>query len=433
MPRTFPPADLYASVRAHFPSLSSDEVLLDNGGGSQVPRVVADAIHHYLLHHYVQLGADYASSRRATAIVAAAHRLLKTFMNVPDAPGDPAGARSGGEVILGASTSELCARLANAYADALRPGDEIVVCQTGHESNIGPWMKLARRGFTVREWCVDPATGVAPLDGLRALLTGRTRLVAFPQVSNILGEVINLPPIVRLAHEAGARVVVDGVAYAPHRAIDLARWGVDWYVYSTYKVYGPHMAALYGSREALAEVVGPNHEFIPRDDLPRKFELGGVNHEGAAGILALDHFLRDLLGVPRLTDPADPAAVFDRGVVEQAFELIERLEVPLQARLVEYLAHKPGVRLIGPAVGDRSRICIVSFRHERLTPRQIALAANERGLCLRYGHFYAWRLCRAMGLRPEDLSTGGVVRVSFAHYNTPEEVERLIEFFEEIL
>ncbi len=425
--------DIYHAVRAHFPALSSGEVLLDNGGGSQVPRVVADAIHHYLLHHYVQLGADYAASRRATAIVAAAHRFLKTFMNVPDAPGGPAGSRTGGEIILGASTSELCYRLANAYAEALRPGDEIVVCQTGHESNIGPWMRLARRGFVVREWCVDPATGVAPLEGLQALLTGRTRVVAFPHVSNILGQVIDPEPIVALAHHAGARVVVDGVAYAPHRAIDLARWGVDWYVYSTYKVFGPHMAALYGSRDALAEVVGPNHEFIPRDDLPRKFELGGVNHEGAAGILALDHFLRDLVGSPRLTDPADPDAPFDRGVVERAFDLIERLEVPLQARLIDYLKSKPGVRIIGPAVGDRSRICIISFRHERLTPRQIALAANQRGLCLRYGHFYAYRLCRAMGLGPDDLSTGGVVRVSLAHYNSPAEIERLIGFFDEIL
>lgn len=423
-----PPAEVYAAARAHFPSLASGEIFLDNGGGSQVPRVVADAIHHYMLHHYVQLGADYATSRRATAIVAAAHRLLKTFMNVPDGP---AGPRTGGQVILGASTSELCARLANAYADASKPGDEFVVCQTGHESNIGPWVRLGKRGFVVKEWKVDPATGAAPLESLRALLTPRTRLVAFPQVSNVLGEVIDLAPIVSMVRDAGARIMVDGVAYAPHRAIDVSKWNVDWYVYSTYKVFGPHMAALYGKREALGELVGPNHEFIAKDDLPRKFELGGVNHEGAAGILALDHFLRDLVGVPRLRDLADPAAAFERAVVDKAFELVERLEVPLQAKLVDYLKSKPGVRLIGPDVGDRSRICIISFRHERKPPREIALAANERGLSLRYGHFYAHRLCKAMGLDPDDQARGGVVRVSFAHYNTPEEVDCLIEFLDE--
>ncbi|MBM4107280.1 MAG: aminotransferase class V-fold PLP-dependent enzyme [Phycisphaerae bacterium] len=433
MPIVAPPAEVYAAARAHFPSLASGEVFLDNGGGSQVPRVVADAIHHYLLHDYVQLGADSATSRRATAVVAGAHRLLKTFMNVPDGREGPVGGRTGGEVILGASTSELCARLAHAYADAGKPGDEFVVCQTGHESNIGPWVRLGRRGFVVKEWKVDPATGAAPLESLRGLLTPRTRLVAFPQVSNVLGEVIDLAPIVSMVHDAGARIMVDGVAYAPHRAIDVATWNVDWYVYSTYKVFGPHMAALYGRREALAELVGPNHEFIAKDDLPRKFELGGVNHEGAAGILALDHFLRDLAGLPRLRDLADPAAAFDRAVVGKAFDLVERLEVPLQARLVEYLKGKRGVRLIGPPVGDRSRICIISFRHERTPSRQIALAANERGLGIRSGHFYAHRLCKAMGLEPDDAARGGVVRVSFAHYNTPEEVDRLIEFFDEAL
>lgn len=421
-----PNIEHYAAARAHYPALAGDTVFLDNAGGSQVPRVVADAIHHYLLRTYAQLGADYDVSRRATAVVAAAHRFLKTFMNVPDGP---AGPRSGGEVIIGASTSQLCNTLAAAYAEVLKPGDAIVVCRTGHESNIGPWARLERRRIEIRHWNVDPATGEAHLDALRPLLAGPVRLVAFPQVSNILGDIIDLAPIVRMVHDAGARVVVDGVAFAPHRAIDVASWNVDWYVYSTYKVFGPHQAVLFGTRDALSELTGPNHFFIPRDELPRKFELGGCVHECAAGVLALDHFLRDFIGVPRLPDLADPGAPFDRAVVERAFDAMEALETPLQQPLIAFLRDHPRVRLVGPRRDDASRVCIVSFRHASKSSKEIAQAANARGLGLRFGNFYAYRLCQDLAIDPAD----GVVRVSLAHYNTPEEVARVIDFFNSIL
>jgi cysteine desulfurase family protein (TIGR01976 family) len=431
-----PPTDLYRLARAHFPSLSRVEpptVFLDNAGGSQMPGVVAQAIYDYMLRSYVQLGADYEISRRATKTVARAHEFLKVFMNVPDGEG-PRGGRRGGEVILGASTSEVCNRLAAAYADVLEPGSEIVVCETGHESNIGPWVRLERRGMVVRHWRVDPQTGEAALTGehgLEALLSERTRIVAFPQVSNILGAVIEPRPIVDMVRRLApaARVVCDGVAYAPHRAIDVSAWGVDYYVYSTYKVFGPHMAALYGSREALAEVTGPNHYFISADELPRKFELGGVSHEGAAGIVALDHFLRDLIGRARMNDPAGTDEPFDRAVVEEAFALMERLEMPLQEQLMASLRRKPGVRIMGPEAGDRSRVCTISFVREGKSSREIAQAANAEGLGIRYGHFYAYRLCTALGLSPDD----GVVRASLAHYNTAEEVERLIQVLDRVL
>lgn len=397
-------------------------VFLDNAGGSQVPGVVAQAMYDYLLNSYVQLGADYEVSRRATRTVARAHEFLKAFMNVPE---------GGGEVILGASTSELCNRLASAYADVLPRASEIIVCETGHESNIGPWARLESRGMVVRHWRVDPATGEAPLDGLKALLNERTRIVAFPQVSNILGAVIDPSPIVDLVRRASknARVVCDGVAFAPHRAIDVAAWGVDYYVYSTYKVFGPHMAAMYGSREALADVTGPNHFFIPKDELPRKFELGGVSHEGAAGVLALDQFLRDIAGRGRMAEPVLSDEPFDRQVVEEAFSVMEQLEMPLQMQLLEYLRKKSGVRVVGPATGDRSRVCTIAFLCEGKSSRDVAQAASAKGIGIRYGNFYAHRLCTAMGIDPGD----GVVRVSLAHYNTPQEVRGLIEFLDGVV
>lgn len=415
-----------------FPALASSTAFLDNAGGSQLPGVVIDAMTRYLRETYVQLGAAYDTSVRATATVATAHRFVKHFMNVGH-EGPPGAESWQGEVILGASTSQLVYTLAHAHARVLEPGDEVIISEASHESNVGAWVNMgdargARPGVQVKFWRVDRRSGEPDLDHLRELLSPRTRLVCFPHVSNIFGHIADVATITRLVHAAGARVLVDGVAYAPHRAIDVSAWGVDWYVYSTYKVFGPHMAALYGSNGALASLTGPNHFFIPRDELPRKFELGGVSHEGAAGILALDHFLRDLVAEPRLADLTSTDARFDHNIVRRAFDAMQRLEEPLAARLLDYLKSKPGVRVIGPDA-DESRVCIVSFVVNGRSSRSIAEAGNKAGLGFRFGNFYAYRLCESMGLNPSD----GVVRVSFCHYNSMDEVDRLIRFFEGVL
>jgi cysteine desulfurase family protein (TIGR01976 family) len=411
------------AIRAMYPALESATAFLDNAGGSQLPGVVIEAMTRYLRESYVQLGADYAVSVRATATVAAAHRFVKRFMN----------AAADGEVILGASTSQLVFTLAQAHARVLKAGDEIIISEASHESNVGAWANMgqedgARPVVVVKLWRVDRRTGEPDVEHLKELLSPRTKLVCFPHVSNVFGHVADVAGITRLVHDRGARVLVDGVAYAPHRAIDVSAWGVDWYVYSTYKVFGPHMAAVFGSREALAPLTGPNHFFIPKTELPRKFELGGVSHEGAAGILALDHFLRDVAGEARLADVLAPDARFDHGVAKRAFDMMERLEAPLFARLIEFLKTKRGVRIIGPSDGQ-DRVGIVSFVREGKSSKSIAQAGNARGLGFRFGNFYAYRLCQAIGLDPAD----GVVRVSFCHYNTMDEVERLIGFLDEAL
>jgi cysteine desulfurase family protein (TIGR01976 family) len=412
VPAASPPVIEPDRIRSWFPGLATPTALLENAGGSQVPGVVADAIRDYMLTSYVQLEAGYDLSDRADRVVADAHDFVELFMN----------GRGTGRVALGPSTSQLVTMLAQASAARMEPGDEIVVCEAGHEANVGPWMKLADRGITVRMWRVDPATMTCPLDGLRELLGPRTRIVAFVHVSNLLGEIVDVPAVTRLAHEAGARVVVDGVAFAPHRAMDVAAWDVDWYVYSTYKVYGPHMAALWGRHDALAEVAGPNHFFVPDDEIPYKLELGGVNHEGCAGLLALRPYLAFLAG-------RAGADAIDRAAIVDAFETMTAAERPLQERLVEYLAGAPGVRIIGPAHGGLSRVGTISFVHEGRSSAEIVAAVQARGVGIRHGHMYAHRLCTALGIEPED----GVVRVSFVHYNTMDEIERLIGALERIL
>jgi cysteine desulfurase family protein (TIGR01976 family) len=391
------------SIRARFPALASPWALLENAGGSQVPLEVIDAVRRHMTESYVQLGAGYPMSDVATRTVDEAHRFANVLFNGTET----------GHAILGPSSTQLCHLIAGCLSERLRAGDEVVVAANGHEANIGPWLRLARAGATVRWWPVDRDAGDCTLDGLRRVLSERTRLVAFPHVSNLLGGIVDVAAITRLAHDAGARVFVDGVAYAPHRAIDVAAWDVDWYVYSTYKVYGPHMGALYGRADAIAELEGPNHFFIPRDSVPYKFELGGACHEGCAGILALGQYLAFLAGAP--------GAACERGLVERAFERMTEREVGLQRRLLERLADMRHLRIVGPLSSDAaSRVPTVSVLHDRLRPSAVVAAAHAARVAIRHGHMYSYRLCEALGIPTEE----GVVRLSAVHYNSDAEIDR---------
>lgn len=390
-------------LRRQFPALVGETVFLENAGGSQVPGVVADRIRDYMLTSYVQLGAGYALSRKATSVVDEAHDFVRLLMGGEN-----------GEVILGPSCSALLQMLADAYGRVLEPGCEVIVAQTGHEANVGPWVRLERAGAVIRWWEMDPETLECSLESLDGLLNEKTALVAFPHVSNLLGEVVDVGAVTALVHAAGAKVVVDGVAYAPHRAIDVAGWGVDWYAYSTYKVYGPHMAAMWGSAAAVAELTGPNHFFIK--DIPYQFELGGVCHESCAGILGLAEYMKEVADV-RSTDS------LNREGVEQAFEVMTACEQPLIATLIDYLQSRSDVRIIGPNHNGRDRVGTISFVHSEKSSKEITEVVDRSGIAIRHGHMYAYRLCERLGLDPDD----GVVRISLVHYNTPEEIGRLIE------
>ena len=402
-----------ASIRARFPGLSGSTVLLDNAGGSQLPASVIEAMAAYMRGSFVQTGAGYALSQRAGETVAAAHAWVNRIV----------GGEAVGSVILGPSSTQLCHLLAGCYRSRLAPGDEIVIAECGHEANIGPWVALERQGVVIRWWRAgDDPTG-CPLAALDTLLGPRTRLLCVPHASNLLGGVVDVAEVTRRAHAVGARVVVDGVAFAPHRPMDVAAWGCDWYIHSTYKVYGPHMGALFGRHEAIAELDGPNHYFIPRTSVPYVFELGGACHEGCAGLLGLREHLAFLAGSDQA--PAD----VDRATTVRAFEAMAELEAPLQRRLVEGLSRLPGVRIIGPPTFGPERVATVSFVHERVPSRTIAAQAHRRDIGIRHGHAYAHRLVKALGLDPDD----GVVRISAVHYSTLEEIDQALDAVKEAI
>jgi cysteine desulfurase family protein (TIGR01976 family) len=413
-------------IRSLFPALASTQtVFLDNAGGSQLPGCVIDAMTSYLTRSYANTGGEYPESLAAAKTINGAHDLVRVFVN-----GDGVG-----EVVLGASTTALVHTVANAHGDAMdaaRAGtgrrellerDEIIVSSAGHEANIGPWMRLASRGFKLTIWPTElDVDGVyrPKLSTLRALVSKRTLLVAFPQVSNILGEVWDAKAVCEIAHSVGARACIDGVAYAPHHAPDVQDLNADWYVYSPYKVFGPHSGALFGKHEAFAELNGPNHFFIAENELPRKWEPGGVSHEACAGLVALWDFACQ---VTRENSREKP----NRKTLARALGVMAEHEAALQSALLDAISKLPSFRLLGPMRGSANRVATISFVHDSVPSEAIARRANQAGLGIRWGHFYSKRLVEEMGIE----SSRGVVRASLVGYNTHEDVRRLATFLSE--
>ncbi len=396
------------AVRAQFPALSSGFGYFENAGGSQVTQSVIEAMAEFMQTSYVQIGAGYPAADRATAIEAEAHDFLLRLL----------GGEGSGYVAIGPSTSSLLYMLANCFGEILQPGDEIVLHESAHEANANPWKRLERFGVNIRWWRVDPQTGMSDLSGLREAITERTKIVCVTHTSNLLGDIVDVAQAAKIAHAAGAKVVVDSVAYGSHHWIDASAWDVDFLAVSCYKIYGPHIAALYGKKEAWAPLNGPNHFFIP--NLKAKcFELGCLSYEALAGVVALQKYLCFLAGENACT----------RETIVKAFDVIKSLELPIQNRFQQYLESRSDVRLFGPTGSSALRHPTFGFVHCSKPSSQVAEEINRRGFGIRYGHMYAFHLCERLGLDVDQ----GVVRVSMVHYNSMDEVERLIIAFDQAL
>lgn len=394
-------------VRSQFPGLQTDWTLFDNAGGSVPLGRVIDRVQDYMRHCMVQLGASYELSVEASARVAAGHRAAEQLFGAQE-----------GDVVVGSSTTVLARLAAAALRPMWRDGDEVIVTDLDHESNIGPWRNLEATGLVVREWQCDADTHELRLESLGRLLNERTRMVAFSQCSNLVGELQDVKAIVARVHEAGALVCVDGVASAPHRRVDVADLGADLYVASLYKVYGPHLAAMHVGKELLARMAPQNHFFIGNDEGPYKLEPGNVNHELTASLPGIVDYLQDL-------DRHHGGA----GTIDGAFDRITEHECALLAPLLDYLAEHPRVRLLGRSVADERRAPTVSFVPLEQRADGIPARLDEHKIAIRWGHFYAHRFCTRFGLHER----GGVVRASMVHYNTPQEVHRLIEALDAVL
>ncbi|MDI1245980.1 MAG: cysteine desulfurase-like protein [Rhodoferax sp.] len=400
-------------VRAEFPALQQDCVFLDNAGGSQVLRRVADRVRDYLLTSSVQLGASYAQSQDAGARVLAARRSVAQLINAP----------MDDEVVMGGATTSLMFNLTCAIARGIQPGDEVIVTNTDHEANIGGWMRLKAAGAVVRIWELNPQTLELELSDLAAMLTDKVKWVAMTHASNILGTINPVAQVAQMVHAAGARLCVDAVAYAPHRLVDVQASGADVYVFSFYKVFGPHYAVMWIQRDLLLSLPSLNHYFIGPEVIPYKLQPGNVNYELSYGCIGISEYLEDV--GTKLGATGTP-----RQRMQCAFDAFERHEDDLAERLLSYLHTKKSVRIIGKGSSlGGGRMPTISFVVAQRMSEDIVRHMDQFGICIRFGDFYAIRLIEQLGLQAQ----GGVVRVSMAHYNTVDEIDRLIRHLDEVM
>ncbi|MCP3916447.1 MAG: cysteine desulfurase-like protein [bacterium] len=401
-------------VRAQFPALDTPWALFDNAGGSVPCRQVIERVTDYMGRHQVQLGATYEHSAEAAAAVQDGRVAVARMMNAaPD------------EIVLGASSTQLAALLARALRGTWEDRDEVVVTTLDHETNVGPWASLRAQGIEVREWRMRSETATLELEDLEPHLSPRTRLVAFTACSNITGTFPDAKAIIERIHAAGALACIDAVAFAPHRRVDVAALDADFCFFSLYKVFGPHQSALFGKRELLEHARSQNHFFFDETDVPDKLEPGGVNHELVASLPGI----LDYVDAVHRHHGGDESATSDERLA-QVFERFAAHEAQLAAPLLSYLAERDDVRVIGaPSADPTRRVPTISFVVRDVDASTIPPALDARQVAVRFGHFYARRAIEQLGL----LERNGVVRVSLLHYNTPEEVERLLAGLDEVL
>ncbi|GAA3762843.1 cysteine desulfurase-like protein [Plantactinospora mayteni] len=388
-----------ARVRAAYPALAEGYAHFDGAAGTQVAAPVADAVAGTMRTAVANLSSAHVPGQRSGDLVAAARQAVADLVG-----GTPDG------VVFGPSATALTYHLARTLGQAWRPGDEVVVSRLDHDANVRPWVQAAEATGAIVRWAeFDPETGELPAGQYADLVGPRTRVVALTAGSNAIGTVPDVAGIAATAHAAGALVYVDGVHATPHGPTDVAALGADFYVTSAYKWSGPHVAAVVADPARWAEL-RPAKLLPSPDRAPERFELGTPSFPLLAGIrAAVDH----LAGL-------DPAATGDRRArVRAGLAAALSHEEQLFDRLHRGLTGLPGITVHG---SPRHRCPTVSFRLAGQTPGQTAAALGERGVCVSAGDYYAYEYFSALGLR----DSGGAVRASVYHYNTAEDVDRLL-------
>jgi len=378
------------AVRARFPALASGVAFLDGPGGTQCPRSVIEAITAYLRESNANLGGAFAASRRSDELVQHAHATAGRFL----------GCRSE-ETVFGQNMTTLNFALTRALGRTLAAGDEILVTRLDHDGNISPWLELAHDLDLHVDFVEIREDTTLDLDDLERKLTERTRVVAFPLAANALGTITDAARVSELAHQAGALAWGDAVHYAPHRPIDVAALGIDVLLCSPYKFFGPHLGLAYG-REELLRTWRP-YKVRPAPDEPvgGRFETGTLAHELLAGFVAAVEYLEEL-----------------------GWDAIRTHELALGQRLLDGLPDRCTLYGLGTMEG---RVPTFAFRVDGMPPRAVAERLAERGISVWDGDYYALEALTQLALQPD-----GAVRAGFVHYNTFDEVDRLLGALAEV-
>jgi selenocysteine lyase/cysteine desulfurase len=405
------PLDL-AFVRSQFPAFAEPSLSgyahFENAGGSYACAPVIRRLHEYYCRLKVQPYYDYPASAEAGEWMDASYERLAEYLGVTPA-----------EIHFGPSTSQNTYVLAQAMRRLLQAGDEIIVTDQDHEANSGAWRRLAHQGIVVREWRVDAATGELPLERLDQLLTHRTRLLVLPHASNVVAHINPIASITAKARAAGALTVVDGVAWAPHGLPDVPTLGADVYLFSLYKTYGPHQGLMVVRSALLDRLDNEGHYFNAGD--PRKRLIpAGPDHAQIAAAQGIAEYFSAL--------DAHHGGKSDGGRPQRVRDLLRAAELALLPELLNYLAAHKAVRVLGPTVASE-RAATVSFVSKVTPPDQVAARLAPHKIMAGHGHFYAKRLVEALGVD----AASGVVRLSFVHYTTPEEMRALIAALDAVL
>lgn len=410
-----------AWIRGQFPALAQEvnaqpAVFFDGPGGTQVPQRVIEAIGRYLATSNANTHGEFATSARTDEVIAAGREAMADLLGCDT-----------DEVVFGPNMTALTFAMSRAIGRELQPGDEIVLTLLDHDANYSPWKALEERGVVVRAVDVHVEDCTLDMDDLRRKIGPNTRLVAVGYASNAVGTINDVAEIVRVAHGVGALCFVDAVHYAPHGPIDVRALDCDFLVCSPYKFFGPHMGVLYGKREHLARL-RPYKVRPAGDEGPDRWETGTQNHEGIAGVAAAIDYLADLDG--RVEGHDGPPASRRESLL-RAMDAIRDHESKLARRLIDGLLSLPGLTLYGIADPDRFgwRTPTVAVRIEGHEPRAVSRALGERGICTWAGNYYAINLTERLGVEEE----GGMLRIGLVHYNTPEEVDRMLTALREIL
>ncbi len=417
-------------VREQFPSFQHSEtrqwIYAENAGGTYVPHSVLDRLNRFMIESKVQPYGQYLMSQKATEAIEQGTVSMAEMINA-DAD----------EVVIGHCTTMNFTMLAHALRNWLRPGDEVIVTDQEHEANSTPWRRLTRYGVNIKEWKMSHGSSELELDQLAKLLSHKTRLVCVNHSSNIVGSVNDIPAIAAMVHDYGGLILVDGVSYAPHHAVDVKALGVDFYGLSLYKVFGPHLGLLFVKKDHHHLLSNESLEFQPQQyekmtapGAPNYLRIalnpGGVNHEEGACVVGITDYF-DALYHHHFDQP-EP----DRfGRIKKVFGLIEAHETRLSNIFLDFITSHPQVNLVGKTVPDtKQRQPTFSFTISGSRANRDWVAALVRHkIAIQSGSFYAWRCVKALGLDPET----GVIRVSLVHYNTEDEVKFLCACFDQAI
>ena len=400
-----------AWVRSQFPSLQTKvngqpAAFLDGPAGTQVPTQVIHAIQNYLLTSNANTGGAFLTSRRTEEMIANARAAMADFFNCDR-----------NEVVFGQNMTTITFAISRAIARELNPGDEILLTVPDHDANYSPWKALEEQGIVIRTVDIREGDCTLDLDDLKSKLNGKTRLVAAGYASNSVGTINPVAEITKLAHAAGAMIYIDAVHYTPHGLIDVKALDCDFLVCSPYKFFGPHMGVLFGRREHLQRFK-PYKVHPCTEQIPDRWESGTQIHELIAGIGAAVEYHAEL------GRHGDPAVKTRREALAAAYRSTVGYETGLIWRLIDGLKAIPGCRIYGITDPQRSgeRCSTLSFRLGNHHPTAIAKFLGDRGIFTWDGNYYALNLSERLGVE----SQGGMLRIGLVHYNTADQVDRLL-------